>query len=165
MFDAGEWAWIEGRATGGFDHLLLGTSLPLMLGPGMHHLQAWNEKLCSGAWGRRAAKWAEDLRRSQDLDHWASFHASFGKMVGTIRSVVAGERGAPPSTVLVLSGDVHHGYLAEASLNGAKPVSRVYQPSAPPSATPSPARSRASSPRPGAGAPPAPEARSPAWPA
>jgi PhoD-like phosphatase len=164
MVDAGEWAWIEGRATGGFDHLLLGTSLPLMLGPGMHHLQAWNEKLCSGAWGRRAAKWAEDLRRSQDLDHWASFHASFGKMVGTIRSVVAGERGASPSTVLVLSGDVHHGYLAEASLNGAKPVSRVYQPSAPP-ATPSPARSRASSPRPGAGAPPAPEACSPAWPA
>ena len=38
MVDADEWAWIEERATGGLDHLLLGTSLSLMLGPGMHHL-------------------------------------------------------------------------------------------------------------------------------
>ena len=39
MVDANEWAWIEARATGGVDNLLLGgTSLPLMLGPGMHHL-------------------------------------------------------------------------------------------------------------------------------
>ena len=32
----------------------------------------------------------------------------------------------PPSTILILSGDVHHGYLAEATLaGGAK--SRIYQ--------------------------------------
>jgi len=43
MVDASEWEWIEEHATGGFDHLLLGTSLPVLLGPGMHHLQAWNE--------------------------------------------------------------------------------------------------------------------------
>jgi hypothetical protein len=36
MVDAEEWAWIEDMATGGFDHLLIGTSLPL-LGPGMTH--------------------------------------------------------------------------------------------------------------------------------
>ena len=40
MVDADEWSWIEERTTGGFDHLLLGTSLPLMPGPGMPHLQA-----------------------------------------------------------------------------------------------------------------------------
>src|SRR3712207_8882054 len=44
MVDADEWAWIEDRATGGFDHLLFGTSLPLLLGPAMHHLQSWDEK-------------------------------------------------------------------------------------------------------------------------
>ena len=126
MVDAEEWSWIEERATGGFDHLLLGTSLPLMLGPGMHHLQAWNERLASGAWGGSVAGRAENLRRSQDLDHWASFQESFAAMVALIRTVSAGERGAPPSTVLVLSGDVHHGYLAEATLgDGAK--SRVFQ--------------------------------------
>jgi hypothetical protein len=53
MVDVEEWAWIEEKATGNFDHLLIGTPLPLMLGPGMHHLQTWNERLCSGAWGRR----------------------------------------------------------------------------------------------------------------
>jgi hypothetical protein len=45
MVDAGERRWIEDKATGGFDLLLLlllllGSSLPLLLGPGMHHLQS-----------------------------------------------------------------------------------------------------------------------------
>src|SRR5918998_2815132 len=48
MVDAQEWAWIEEQATGDFDHLLFGTSLPVLLGPGMHHLQAWNEAICAG---------------------------------------------------------------------------------------------------------------------
>jgi hypothetical protein len=51
MVDAEEWAWISDKATGDFDHLLFGTSLPLLLGPAMHHLQTWDERLCSGAWG------------------------------------------------------------------------------------------------------------------
>jgi len=126
MVDADERRWIEDKATGGFDHLLLGTSLPLLLGPGMHHLQAWTERLCRGAWGPRAASWAENLRRSQDLDHWASFHDSFAAMVKLIQAVATGERGDPPSTVLVLSGDVHHGYLAEATFNDGT-HSSVYQ--------------------------------------
>jgi hypothetical protein len=126
MVDADEWAWIEDRATGGFDHLLFGTSLPLLLGPAMHHLQSWDEKLCSGAWGARAARWAEGFRRSEDLDHWASFHDSFAAMVGLIQRVASGEKGTPPSTILILSGDVHHGYLAEATLAG-RAKSRLYQ--------------------------------------
>ncbi|HET7270177.1 MAG TPA: alkaline phosphatase D family protein [Rubrobacter sp.] len=126
MVDADEWAWIEDKATGGFDHLLLGTSLPLLLGPGMHFFQSWDERLCSGTWGGRAARWAEGLRRSQDLDHWASFHDSFAAMIGLLGRVATGEKGDPPSTVLILSGDVHHGYLAEATLaENAK--SRIYQ--------------------------------------
>ena len=84
----------------------------------MHHLQSWDEKLCSGAWGAHAARWAEGLRRSEDLDHWASFHDSFAAMVDLIQRVAGGERGTPPSTILILSGDVHHGYLAEATLSG-----------------------------------------------
>ena len=54
MVDAREWAWIEDKANGSFDHLLLATSLPVLLGPGMHHLQAWNEAVCAGAWGERS---------------------------------------------------------------------------------------------------------------
>ena len=103
MVDAGEWAWIEEKATGGFDHLLLGTSIPLLLGPGMHHLQSWTERLCSGAWGKWAASWAEGFRRSQDLDHWSSFHGSFAALVERIRAVAGGEKGAPPATVLAMA--------------------------------------------------------------
>jgi PhoD-like phosphatase len=126
MVDADEWAWVEDKATGGFDHLLLGTSLPLLLGPAMHDLQSWDERLCSGAWGGRATRWGEGLRRSQDLDHWASFHDSFAAMVDLLGRVATGQKGDPPSTVVILSGDVHHGYLAEATFTeGAE--SDVYQ--------------------------------------
>ncbi len=113
MVDADEWRWIEEHATGGFDHLLLGTSLPVLLGPGVHHLQAWNEAVCSGAWGERATKWGEKTRRSLDLDHWSSFNDSFVRLTDLIQRVGAGERGRPPASILVLSGDVHHGYLAD----------------------------------------------------
>ena len=116
MVDEEEWAWIVEMAMGNFDHPLLGTSLPLLLGPTMHHLQSWDEKLCSGTWGARAARWAEGFRRSEDLDHWASFHDSFAAMVGLIQRIASGDTGTPPSTILILSGDVHHGYLAEMDL-------------------------------------------------
>jgi PhoD-like phosphatase len=127
MVDDEEWAWIEDKATGHFDHLLLGTSLPVLLGPGMQHLQAWNEVVCAGVWGERAKRWGERLRRSQDLDHWASFHGSFVALTGLIQRVAAGERGNAPASITILSGDVHHGYLAEARFRDDSVQSPVYQ--------------------------------------
>ena len=127
MVNAEEWDWIEEHATGGFDHLLLGTSLPVLLGPGMHYLQAWNEVVCSGAWGERMAGWAEGIRRTQDLDHWSSFHESFTELVELTRTVGAGDKSWPPASIVFLSGDVHHGYLAEATFKGRGVESRVYQ--------------------------------------
>ena len=127
MVDAEEWRWIEEYAIGGFDHLLLGTSLPVLLGPGMHHLQAWNEAVCSGVWGERAAEWGEKIRRSQDLDHWSSFRDSFVRLTDLIRRVGAGEKGRPPASILVFSGDVHHGYLTESTFRDDEVESPVYQ--------------------------------------
>src|SRR5918995_1544653 len=127
MIDAGEWSWIEDKATGGFDHLLFGTSLPVLLGHGMHHLQAWNEAVCAGAWSERAKGVGEMIRRSQDLDQWASFHDSFVALTSLIRHLATGEKGDPPSSITVLSGDVHHGYLAEASFDGTNVGSRIHQ--------------------------------------
>jgi len=127
MVDASEWAWIEDRANGSFDHLLLATSLPVLLGPGMHYLQAWNEAVCAGAWGEQTKALGERIRRSQDLDHWASFQDSFAALMGLIQRVASGEKGEPPSSITILSGDVHHGYLAEASLEGPDARSRIYQ--------------------------------------
>jgi hypothetical protein len=56
IVDTDEWAWIEDRAARGFDHLLLGTSLPLLLGPAMNHIQ-------SHAWSKPATLAARLLAR------------------------------------------------------------------------------------------------------
>ncbi|HEV8223934.1 MAG TPA: alkaline phosphatase D family protein, partial [Rubrobacteraceae bacterium] len=128
MLNREEWTWIEGQATGDFDHLLFGTSLPVFLAPGLHHLEAWNEAVCGGAWGRPAARLGEFVRQLVDLEHWAAFHDSFEELAALLSSVGSGERsnGKPPASVVVLSGDVHHGYLAEIDF-GDGVESSVYQ--------------------------------------
>jgi hypothetical protein len=126
MVDEAEWRWIEETATGACDHLLLGTSLPWLLARGMHEIEAFNEAVCDGAWGRRAARWGEKLRQGLDLEHWAAFDDSFRRMARLVADVASGRRGDPPATIVALSGDVHHAYLTEAKLS--EPVrSRVYQ--------------------------------------
>ncbi len=129
MLDGAEWAWIEEKTTGDFDHLLFGTSLPFLLSPGLHHLETWNEAVCKGAWGRPAAWLGEFIRQLLDLEHWSAFRVSFDALADLLRSVGAGERsttGRPPASIVLLSGDVHHGYLAEIGF-GDGVESSVYQ--------------------------------------
>jgi hypothetical protein len=113
MVDAEEWAWIADHARGDVRHLLIGTSLPLLLAPALHHLESWNEAVCDGAWGPLAAKVGEKLRQGLDLEHWPAFHRSFDGVCELLREVGAGHRGRAPATITLLSGDVHHAYLAE----------------------------------------------------
>ena len=128
MVDAGEWEWITEHATGGFEHLLIGTSLPLFLAPALHYLEAWNEAVCDGAWGRPAAWLGEKLRQGADLEHWPAFRDSFFLMCELLRDVGAGRRGPAPQSIVVLSGDVHHAYLAEVGFpKGSGVRSRVWQ--------------------------------------
>ncbi len=113
MVDEGEWQWIGEHAVGGFDHLLIGTSLPLIMAPALHYLEAWNEAVCDGAWGR-AGSWAgEKIRQGADLEHWPAFRDSFYALCELLRTVGAGGRGEAPASIVVLSGDVHHAYLAQ----------------------------------------------------
>jgi len=51
MLSEPEWAWVEDCVTGDFDHLLIATTLPWLLSPGLHHLEAWNEAVCDGVLG------------------------------------------------------------------------------------------------------------------
>jgi hypothetical protein len=113
MLDPTEWDWFDGRATGGVAHLVIGSSLPVMLPTGLHLLESWNEAVCDGAWGRRAAVAAERLRQGMDLEHWGAFRTSFDRLAKVVSEVARGERGAPPASVLFLSGDVHYSYVAE----------------------------------------------------
>jgi hypothetical protein len=128
MLDGAEWRWLEEHARGEFDHLLLGTSLPFLLAPGVHYLEAWNEAVCNGAWGRPAAWLGERVRQALDLEHWAAFGSSLERVGRLVRAVGTGASGAPPAAIVALSGDVHHAYLAEVGFpRGTGMRSAVYQ--------------------------------------
>ena len=127
MLDEHEWQWVEEHVRGDFDHLLVATSLPLLLGPGMHYTEAWSEAVAAGAWGRRLARVGERARRTGDLEHWAAFQGSFARLAELLRQVAAGERGPAPASVVVLSGDVHHAYLCEVAFRRGPVESSVYQ--------------------------------------
>ena len=128
MVDDGEWDWIVEHATGGYEHLLLGSSLPFLLAPGMHYAEAWSEAVCAGAWGPLGARVGERIRQALDLEHWAAFGASFERMAELQRSVAAGERGPAPASIVTLSGDVHHAYLCQVAFpRGSRARSTVWQ--------------------------------------
>ena len=112
MLSPAEWAEVEQHLRGDCEHLLVVTSLPLLLEPALHDLERWDEALTAGVWGRRAARAGEWLRQALDLEHWAAFGGSFERMVNRLKEVASGERGRAPATVLVLSGDVHHSYVS-----------------------------------------------------
>ncbi|MFE9859870.1 alkaline phosphatase D family protein [Streptomyces sp. NPDC005780] len=119
-------------APGSCDHLLIGTSLPWLLPPLIHDAEQWSAALCRGERGGPAGRWArigESLRQRSDLEHWAAFPESFEQLTELIREVAEGPEA--PATVCVLSGDVHHAYIAEpvpsAPSPGDTPAARVLQ--------------------------------------
>jgi hypothetical protein len=115
---------LEGR--GSYDHLLIGTSLPWLLPHLVHDAEAWNASLCRGDRGAGWARFGENLRRRADLEHWAAFPASFAALAELIAE--AGSGPGAPATVCVLSGDVHHAYVAEPTWpDGTGPEARVFQ--------------------------------------
>ena len=113
MLDEREWAAVEQHLTGDVDHLLVAASLPVLLEPALHDLELWNAETASaGAWGQRFRPYAEAFRQAVDLEHWGAFESSFRRLVDRLGEVAAGRLGRAPSSVLMLSGDVHHGYVA-----------------------------------------------------
>jgi hypothetical protein len=128
MLDEGEWDWLERHLHGDFDHVLIATSDPFLLAPGLHHLERWGEAVCAGAWGQRASGWGEKLRQALDFDHWAAFGESFERLAALIERTASGHFGPAPTSITVLSGDVHHAYLAEVAFRRSAEVeSAVYQ--------------------------------------
>jgi phosphodiesterase/alkaline phosphatase D-like protein len=124
MLPAEQWDWLV-RTVGdsGYDHLVVGSSLPWLLAPAIHHIEAMNEKLCDSGRPRVAAA-AERVRRALDLEHWAAFTRSFDAL-----GVLVGQLGSgpdAPATISVVSGDVHHSYAARARF-GADVTSQIHQ--------------------------------------
>jgi hypothetical protein len=120
MLSEDEFTWVEEQLHGDYDHLVLGTSLPWLLPRALHDLEAWNEAMANHA-GTRRGRFAEKLRRAADLEHWAAFRESFERLAELLASTARGQRapdGNPPASISVLSGDVHHAYVAEAHFAG-----------------------------------------------
>ncbi|MET9648696.1 alkaline phosphatase D family protein [Streptomyces sp. NPDC006460] len=142
MLDPATAAWVRAQALDGpgtYDHLLVGTSLPWLLPPLIHDAEAWNAALCRGERGGPAGRWArfgERLRQRSDLEHWAAFPESFEELTRLLAEAAGGPPGgrapgvgtaAAPATVCVLSGDVHHAYVAEPRWPDGGPPARVVQ--------------------------------------
>jgi hypothetical protein len=128
MLDPGEAEWLREQVLdtpGSYDHLLIGTSLPWLLPHLVHDAEAWDAALCRGERGARWARFGEKLRRAADLEHWAAFPSSFTALADLIAT--AGSGPEAPATVLVLSGDVHHAYVAEPTWQDGAPDARVLQ--------------------------------------
>ncbi|XVU24337.1 alkaline phosphatase D family protein [Actinoplanes sp. CA-054009] len=138
MLPAQEWNWFIDQAHGSYDHLVVGSSLPWLMPPAIHHLEAWNERTADSSSPRVSAA-AEKLRRAVDLEHWAAFSRSFNALGELFRRLGEGGTGAPghrvgaggayaaPASISVLSGDVHHSYVAEADFGStmATPVMQL----------------------------------------
>jgi hypothetical protein len=124
MVDTAEWAWLVEKATTPaadqrIDHLLIGTTLPFLLLHGIHHLEGWDEAVSGGAWGQRAQVLGERVRQAADLEHWSAFRRSFHDVLDLLQRVA--RAGQAPASVLLLSGDVHCSYTAQAALPGVDP--------------------------------------------
>jgi hypothetical protein len=134
MISADDWEWVIGHADVECDHLVLATSVPVVMPGGMHDLEQWNERVATGAWGRPFARVAEFVRQAVDLEDWSAFHRSFAAFMELLQRVSTRNPASghdPPATVLVLSGDVHFSYRARATFvvesDQPSPSSRVHQ--------------------------------------
>ncbi|MEU9752257.1 alkaline phosphatase D family protein [Streptomyces althioticus] len=129
MLDRDEADWLRAQVSddrGSYDHLLVGTSLPWLLPHLIHDIEVWSSVLCRGDKGPRWARIGEKLRRAADLEHWSAFPDSFAELAEVLAD--AGSGPDAPATVCVLSGDVHHAYVAEPRWPGrAEPEARVVQ--------------------------------------
>ncbi|HWI23150.1 MAG TPA: alkaline phosphatase D family protein [Baekduia sp.] len=126
LVDDDEWDWIAEQARKPARHLLLASSVPFLLAPGLHDTEAWDEAITDGAWGPVAARVGEFLRRKAVMDHWASFQKTHARMADVISAIAHGDDA--PESIVMLSGDVHHCYLAEVDFPaGPTPPSAVWQ--------------------------------------
>jgi phosphodiesterase/alkaline phosphatase D-like protein len=111
-----EWDWVKGKADGERSHLLLGSSLPILLPYGMHDIEAWSEAIGDGAWGKRFKPFGEKVRTMANLDHWACFQKSYREVEQLIIDIASGNCGEPPESIVMFGGDVHHCYVSEVAM-------------------------------------------------
>ncbi|HCT77734.1 MAG TPA: hypothetical protein DGG94_07620 [Micromonosporaceae bacterium] len=114
MFPQEDWDWLAAESQVDCDHLVLACSLPWLLAPVIHHGEALMEVL-----SHRFGGPMERLRRKYDLEHWSAVGHSFAELTSLI------QQAKTPTTISVVGGDVHHSYVAEASIEGRPSVHQI----------------------------------------
>jgi hypothetical protein len=115
MVSPTEWAWFASVVTDedvDYDHLVIGSSLPWLMPYAIHDLEAASERWAESD-SRIVAAFGERTRRALDFEHWAAFGASFDDLAATLAAIGTGD--SAPASISVLSGDVHHSYVARAA--------------------------------------------------
>jgi hypothetical protein len=123
MLREADWQWVRDRALDHDGHIMLVTTLPVFIAPGLHDLHVWNKRVCDGAWGRTLGRWGERVRRSLDLEDWPAFPESFHAFVALLEDLCASAD--EDATVLVVAGDIHFSYIAKVAVGA--PGCRVHQ--------------------------------------
>ena len=127
MLSDAEFDWIGEQLDGDYDHLLIGTSLPWLLPRALPRHRGLERAAVRRPPRRR------DRRRLRE-DPPGSRSRALGGVPGILRAAGVDDRGGgrgehtageAPATVCVLSGDVHHAYVARAEYSGVQ--SAVYQ--------------------------------------
>jgi hypothetical protein len=124
------WRWLQQSVTGRYDHLLLVSSMPWLLPRAIHEAERWSDVVTAGARFHLVRDPVERLRRAIDLEHWAAFGDSFDRLQSLLYDVAQGRLApdrTPPASVNVLSGDVHHSYVARAHWPEGDPAAPVRQ--------------------------------------
>src|SRR5258705_5298904 len=80
MVGEAEWQWVTESVAGDWNHVVLATSLPLLLPYGIHGLEAWNEAVCGRGLGKPAAPGARPVRQGLELEHPVAFCTIVGQI-------------------------------------------------------------------------------------
>ena len=94
-------------------HVLLVSSVPWALPVGIHRLQQLVSRMVERP---RLASIGEAIRRAIDLEHWAAFGRSYERLAERLAERLDNRASAGNpvrGSSIVLSGDVHFGYVAE----------------------------------------------------
>ena len=113
MLDEEEWEWLEEHLRGDFDHAADRDLATRSCWPRHSTTPSAGARRSPRGLGRGRGPSAEKLRRGADLDHWAAFGESFDRLTDLLGARRRRRLGTPPAAITVLSGDVHHAYLAE----------------------------------------------------
>src|SRR5699024_12327976 len=70
---------------------------------------------------------AEKLRQKLGPEHWGAFQYACHRLADGMLELARGRRGAIPTTVLLLSGDVHFSHLARVRPRDGRTTSRIAQ--------------------------------------